>query len=149
MAKIKFFTNGLPTQPVEPGTIGLDLSTGCSYINWTGNADGWAETGSIISQVRPGVLVASVNNYNPGTALVYILTSDGGGPYNITGLALPGGNANRKVTIHNANAVETIMLTGEDVGSLPANRFKAAVSITGLRAIDAVYDNTALRWFLF
>jgi len=106
---------------------------------------------------QPAQLTASVNNWqlaaNNNQRAYVILTTDGSGPYNVTGIDSAFGFAQigEVVTIYNASA-DTITFTHLDVLSLAANRLDmvgaAGVAVGPRESIRFWYDDQgSATWF--
>lgn len=72
--------------------------------------------------VSPAQLTASVNNYAPGSAGLLLLTTDGSGPYNVTGLSMSQVDG-QEVVIINDHAIDSIVFKMASGSSTAANRF--------------------------
>ena len=104
----------------------------------------------------PAQLTASVNNWqlgqNNNQRGVVLLTTDGLGPYNVTGIDAAFGFAQVADYIEIVNvSADTITFTNQDAASLAANRIitatGAGIAVAPGRSIRLWYDDTgALRW---
>ncbi len=125
--------------------VGIPASFPTGFVYTTGVTTG---VSVLLAESSPAALTASVNDYAPGVATLMRLTTNGGGPYNITGLA--GGFAGLQSTIYNIHASDQINLTHQDVASQAINRFICPGGLT--QSIPAgtnariTYDNTTQRW---
>lgn len=123
-------------------------STSRLVVNTSGFFNYAASSGVGYQETNPAELTGDVNDYNPGTGVVFRLSSDAS--RNITGLA--GGSGGRMIAIANIGA-QNIVLQNANTGSAEANRILTGTGAdVTLGADDVVwlfYDSYTQRWRLF
>ena len=99
--------------------------------------------------IFPPALTANTDNYDPTdlqNTSVIVLTDNGGGPYNLTGLVAQA--AGKIIALVN-NSAESIILKHND-GSTLANRFfgpnSSDVTLRTNGWVFVIYDTTTQKW---
>lgn len=125
-----------PTNPVQGKTRHYPVTDGF-YVR---RSDGTVERLNMAERITPPQITADQNNYNPGTAPVWRLSSDAA--RNITGIAAPSPEMPRWLFLVNVGAFN-IVLKNQDVASQAANRI-----ITGTGAdLTIGPDARATLWY--
>lgn len=126
------------------GILELGSTSGLILLNdvdtVTGTTVQVTLAGSVLS---PTALAADANNYAPGRARTYRLTTSGGGR-SITGLVAGWDGEERYLFNANALAGDTITLAHESGSSTAANRF---VTSTGLGVVLAAQASATRIWY--
>jgi hypothetical protein len=139
------------------GTLARLAASAGKFLGWDGGgAIGAYSAGGGATEISPAALTASVNDYAPtGLAdrVLIRLTTDGGGPYTITGLDATGIAGGAEITIVNIHATDSIVFTHEDAASSAANRFDNQGGFGYTAAAGGrtkfIYDATTQRWRRF
>lgn len=105
----------------SPQVVGYDAN---------GNLTATTVTSSL-GTTSPAALTASVDNYAPTAAGLLLLTTDGGGPYNVTGLSMSQVDG-QEVVIINDHAMDSIVFKMASGSSSAANRFSNGSDVSDI-----------------
>jgi hypothetical protein len=84
--------------------------------------------GQPAGEVSPAALTANTNNLATGRASLVRLTTNGGGPYNLTGLDASQWNVGDSFVLFNIHATDSINLKHLDANSSASNQFNTGGS---------------------
>lgn len=128
----------------------LKVFCGGSLVN--GHIQGLGATLNKVKDLEASPLAANTNDYNPAdlqTSGILRLTTDGSGPYDLTGITAPTVQADgRQIIVWNIHASDIITVKDEDANSAAANRFALGgdIALGHDEGATFIYDATSSRW---